>query len=72
MAETRESDVGSAPSPLPPTEAELAAWRALTRDEQLARYREALRRPECQRIGDAAMAAVMARARRRVAARRNG
>lgn len=60
------------PSPLPPTEAELSAWNALTRDEQLARYREYLEHPDCQRITDANMAEVLATARERVAARRRG
>ncbi len=72
MADTRESDVYAAPSPLPPTEAELAAWHALSRDEQLARYREALHHPDCDRIIKATMADVLTRARKRVAARRNG
>jgi hypothetical protein len=72
MAETREPDVYAAPSPLPPTEAELAAWHALTREEQVARHREALQHPDCQRISDASMTDVMAQARKRVAARRDG
>lgn len=58
------------PSARPPTEAELAAWRALPRDEQLARYREALQAPETGRISQATMADVLTAARQRVAARR--
>jgi hypothetical protein len=58
------------PSALPPTEAELAAWRALSRDEQLARYREALQAPDAQSVSKATMADVLATARQRVAARR--
>jgi hypothetical protein len=66
------SDIATRPIPsaLPPTEAELAAWRALSRDEQLARYREALNAPDAARVGEATMADVLTAARRRVAARR--
>ena len=60
------------PSPLPPTEAELAAWNALTRDEQLARYREYLAHPDGDRVSGASMADVLAEARARVAARGRG
>jgi hypothetical protein len=59
------------PSALPPSEAELAAWHALSRDEQLARYREALQAPEAGRVSKATMADVVAAARKRVAARRD-
>ncbi len=58
------------PSALPPTEAELAAWRALSRDEQLARTREALQAPDAGRVSPATMADVLTIARQRVAARR--
>jgi hypothetical protein len=60
------------PSPLPPTEAELAEWRALTREEQLARYREALQSPDCERVSDASMGDILAEAQQRAAARRRG
>ena len=58
------------PSALPPTEAELAEWRGLSRDEQLARYREALRAPDAKRVSKASMAEVLTTARQHVAARR--
>ena len=58
------------PSALPPTEAELAAWRALSRDEQLIRYRDALQAPDAARATKATMADVLTAARQRVAARR--
>jgi hypothetical protein len=58
------------PSPLPLTEAELAAWNALTRDEQIARYREYLAQPDCDRISDSTMSEVLAKARERVARKR--
>jgi hypothetical protein len=57
------------PSALPPTEEELAVWRSLSRDEQLARYREALQAADVQRVSKANMADVLAIARQRVAAR---
>jgi hypothetical protein len=60
------------PSPLPPTEAELEAWNALTRDEQIARYREYLSHPDCERASNATMADVLVEARERVAHRRRG
>jgi hypothetical protein len=60
------------PPPLPPTEAELEAWNALTRDEQIARYREYLSHPDCERVSSATMADVLAEARERVAHRRRG
>lgn len=39
------------PKPLPamPTEAEIAAWSALTREEQLAALRAELDHPDCDR-----------------------
>lgn len=58
------------PSALPPSEAELAEWRALSREEQLARYREVLQHPDCQRITSSTMSDIRAEAQRRVAARR--
>lgn len=65
-----ETVIRPLPSAAPPTEAELAAWRALSRDEQLARYREALLGPDAERVSEASMADVLVAARQRVAARR--
>ncbi len=62
----------STPSPLPPTEAELAAWKALNREEQIARYREYLSHPDCDRVSDSAMADILSEARARAARRRSG
>jgi hypothetical protein len=53
------------PSALPPTESELAAWRALSRDEQLSLYRKALGIPEAKRASKATMAEVLTAARTR-------
>jgi len=57
------------PSALPPTEEELAAWRALSREDQIARYREALQAPDTQRISSTTMADIREAAHKRVAAR---
>jgi hypothetical protein len=59
-------------SALPPTEAELAAWNALTRDEQVEHYRELLQSPECNTFTDDTPEEILAAARERVAARRRG
>jgi hypothetical protein len=59
----------SVPSALPPNEAELAEWQALSREEQLARYREVLLHPDCQRISSATMNDIRAEAQRRAARR---
>lgn len=72
MTKGAKTAIRATPSPLPPTEAELATWNALTRDEQIACYREYLQHPDCQRISDATMDDIRAEARRRVAARRRG
>jgi hypothetical protein len=58
------------PSPLPPTEAELGAWNALTRDEQITLYRDYLSHPDCDRVSSASMADILAQARANVAGRR--
>ncbi len=67
MSEVRTGDF---PSALPPTEAELAAWRSLSSDEQLARYREVLQAPDAQRVSTSTMDDVLIAAHQRVAARR--
>ncbi len=60
------------PSPLPPTEAELAAWNALNREQQIAYLREHLSHPDCDRVSDATMAEIVTEARARAARRRGG
>jgi hypothetical protein len=57
-------------SALPLTEAQLAAWDGLTRDEQVTSYREYLSHSDCLRVGTASMADVLVGARERVARRR--
>lgn len=58
------------PSALPPSDEEFAAWQALSRSEQIARYREVLLSPEAARVSPATMDDILLAARRRVAARR--
>jgi hypothetical protein len=58
------------PCALPPTEAELAARRALSRDEQLISYCEPLQAPDAARATTATMTDVLAAARQFVSARR--
>jgi hypothetical protein len=65
-----ESDTHSLLSSVPPTKGELAIWCALSREEQLAHYREALQAPEAGRISNSTMTDVLTAARQRVAARR--
>jgi hypothetical protein len=52
-----------------PTDAELAAWAALPRDEQVRRYQEALAHPDCSTPTDDSMSDILAAARQRVATR---
>lgn len=70
MTKATKTAIRATPSPLPPTNEELAVWNALTRDEQIARYREYLQHPDCKRLSDATMADIRAEAQRRIAARR--
>lgn len=65
-----ETETLAMPSAVPPTEAELAAWRALSREEQLLRYRDALLASDAGRVSKATMADVLTTARQRVADRR--
>jgi hypothetical protein len=60
----------ASPSALPPTKAELEEWNALSREEQVKRYREALAHPDCNIVTDDTMADILAEAQARLAARR--
>jgi hypothetical protein len=53
-------------------EAEIAAWNALPRDEQVRRYRDLFASPACHTITNDSMSDILAAARQRVAARRHG
>lgn len=71
MSQNTDKLAGVMPSATP-TEAELEAWAALPRDEQIARYREALAHPDCNTATDDSMSDILAAARQRVATRSNG
>ena len=68
---TSSKQTGILPSATP-TDAELAAWTALPRDEQVRRYQEALAHPDCSQPSSDAMNDILTIARQRVAARANG
>jgi hypothetical protein len=55
-----------------PTEAELAEWAALPRDEQVRRYHELFEHPDCNTFTSDTPDDILAAARQRVAARRHG
>ncbi len=67
-----DAETRATPSPLPPTEAELAEWNALSREEQVSRYRGALSHPDCAIVIGATMAEILAEAQARAAAPRHG
>ena len=69
MTNATETRTDAVLSALPPAEAELAAWNALTRDEQIARYRSVLTSPACQTVTTASMDDIREAARQRLAAR---
>ncbi len=60
------------PSATVADEAEIAAWNALPRDEQVRRYRDVLADPTCDRVTDASMSDILAAARLRAATRGHG
>jgi hypothetical protein len=68
MSHTTDKPTRVMPSATP-TEAELAAWAALPRDEQGRRYQEAFAHPDCGTLSGDSMSDILAAARRRVAAR---
>ncbi len=55
-----------------PSDADIEAWQALPRDEQVRRMRLSLSMPDCQTESTATMASIRAEAQARAAARRNG
>ena len=55
-----------------PTEAELEAWAALPRDEQVLRYQQMFRHPDCNTFTTDTPEDILAAARRQVAARLQG
>jgi hypothetical protein len=55
-----------------PTEADIRAWEALPRDEQLRRLRAALAGADCATATTASMSEILAEARAHADARRRG
>ena len=69
------TDATTLPDVMPsatPTEAEIKAWQALPRDEQLRRMRLALDHPDCKRVTTATMADIREEGRARAAKLRHG
>ena len=55
-----------------PSDEEIAAWKALPRDEQVRRTQQALAHADCSKIGTATMDELRERGRTHAAKRRNG
>jgi hypothetical protein len=71
MSQTTDKPTRVMPSAAP-TDAELAAWAALPRDEQLRRYQELFRHRDCHTFTTDPPDDILVAARQRVAARRHG
>jgi len=71
MAQKTDRLTGVMPSATP-TEAEIEAWAALPRDEQVRRYQEMFKHPDCNTFTADTPDDILAAARQRVAARRHG
>jgi len=69
MSEATNSGTDVMPSATA-NEAEIGAWNALSRDEQVRRYQEVLAHSACDAITEDGMSDILAATRRRVAARR--
>ena len=71
MSQTKDNLTRTMPSATP-TEAEIEAWIALPRDEQVRRYQEMFKHPDCNTFTADTPDEILAAARKRVAARRHG
>jgi hypothetical protein len=71
MSQTAEKSTRALPSATP-TEAELADWTALPRDEQVRRYQEMFRHPDCNTFTADTPDDILAAAKQRISARRHG
>ena len=71
MAQSTDKPTLTFPSATP-TEAELAEWAALPRDEQVRRYQDFFRHSDCNTFTTDSPDDILAAARQRVAARRHG
>jgi len=69
------SDIIALPDVVPsaaPSEAEIAAWQTLPRDEQLRRLRLVLSHPDCDRVSEATMDDIRAKGQALAARLRDG
>jgi len=71
MSETTDKSTRVMPSATP-SEADLAAWAELPRDEQVRRYQAMFQHPDCKTFTTETPDEILAAARQRVAARRHG
>jgi hypothetical protein len=71
MTQTPSKLIREMPSATP-TEPEIATWADLHRDEQIRRYQDLFRQPDCNSFTTDTAEDILAAARRQVAARRNG
>jgi hypothetical protein len=69
MSNTTDKPTRVMPSDTP-TEAELAAWAALPRDEQVRRYQEMFKHPDCNNFTADTPDDILTAVRQRVAANR--
>ena len=75
MLTERMNNLTTMPDIMPsatPNEAEIAAWKALPRDEQVLRMTAALSDPDCSILGTANMSDIRARGQALAAKQRNG
>jgi hypothetical protein len=69
------AEIDTPPDVMPsatPTEAEVAAWNTLPRDEQVRRMKAALSHPDCSKVGTASMSDIRERGQALAAKQRNG
>jgi hypothetical protein len=71
MSQTTDKPTREMPSAAP-TEAELAAWADLPRDEQVRLYQEMFKHPDCNTFTTDTPDDILDAARKQVAARRHG
>jgi hypothetical protein len=71
MSQTSDQLANVTPSATP-TEAEIEAWAALPRDEQVRRYQKLFAQPDCNTFTTDTPDDILAAARQHVAQRRHG
>ena len=71
MSQIPKNPIREMPSAIP-TESQIAAWADMPRDEQVRRYQEMFRHPDCNSFTADTPEDILAAARRQVAARSQG